>query len=47
MITKLLLEAKLGFSSEFYTCPKGVGGRWWLGGWVGVENEINANLAFN
>ena len=20
---------------------------WWVGGWVGVENEINDNLAFN
>ena len=20
---------------------------WWVGGWMGVENEINANSAFN
>ena len=37
----LLLNIKLSFSSDFQTFPEGVVG------WVGVENEINANSAFN
>ena len=41
MITKLILDVKMGFSSDFWTFPAGVGG------WVGVENEINAISAFD
>ena len=33
-------KLKLNFSSDFQTFPAG-------DGWVGVENEINANSAFN
>ena len=45
MITKLLLEVKMGFSSDVYTFPVGVVG--WVVRWVVVKKENDANSAFN
>ena len=44
--TELELELGLGFASILFLLFLRVGGSW-LGGWVGVEIEVNANSAPN